>query len=532
VERRSAWRYSPELAVGNHRISSEIESRWMKVELLKSRLRHYISPRNFRWMSDPEVTRHLTKRGKLTLWGALAYYQRCRRNNDLLFAIYFGNQHVGNCGFFNRKDKTAELRIMIGERSLWGKGIGSVAVEKMLEECHGHGISRVWLSVSEDNPAALQLYKKMGFVKKGSVARSGLSSLIKMELTIDKNLFHMSESCPLCSSDNLKKIHGEKNNLPKNEPFFAPYLGHPITLIKCCECGFAFVQEIPKDPQFYAKLYSHKANWEYELRFHGKRLIFESAAKRILKYIDDGKLLDVGSSIGTSLEVFKRWFNVTGIELDEEAVDFATKEGFRMICSSFEEAKIANESYEVVTLIDVLEHLPDAGAALRKVHKILKNDGILFIKVPNYISQMRKQNLLRFLGLSKEGIMGNYAHINHFCKRSLTRCLQGSGFTVLEAGYAQVELWNLEAASSPWDYIKRLIKNTIRLGATAVFGLPGSMLGLETEFHSYVLARKERPHSSVVSLKQRRSKKEKHQAGKEIPPRRDPISKQRRSKRK
>src|SRR5688500_9683267 len=95
------------------------------IEVRLATVWNYFSARNVRWMNDPEVTQHLRFRPRVTIWSAGRYYLSNRRQNILL-AIYQNGEHVGNPGFFSIDGKSAELRICIGEKSVWGKGVGSL----------------------------------------------------------------------------------------------------------------------------------------------------------------------------------------------------------------------------------------------------------------------------------------------------------------------------------------------------------------------------------------------------------------------
>jgi len=78
--------------------------------------------------------------------------------------------HIGNVNFtaIHPINRSAEFSILIGEASCRGKGYGETATRQMLE--HGfrdRGFNRIYLSVLEDNAAALRLYEKTGFKAEG-----------------------------------------------------------------------------------------------------------------------------------------------------------------------------------------------------------------------------------------------------------------------------------------------------------------------------------------------------------------------------
>lgn len=157
-----------------------------ETEIRCGRLWHYASFRNVRWMNDPEVTRFLRKRGRLTLWQAANYYLTNRRTH-LLLAVYHRSRHVGNSGYFDPNTGAPELRICIGERQIWGKGVGSDAISLMARSAAEKPWREVWLNVAETNPAAIRVYEKAGFVEveRGLLVVDGIPQ-VRMSLDLEK----------------------------------------------------------------------------------------------------------------------------------------------------------------------------------------------------------------------------------------------------------------------------------------------------------------------------------------------------------
>src|SRR5580692_1399006 len=118
-------------------------------------------------------------------------------------------------------------------------------------------------------------------------------------------LFNPLTQCPLCASTKHTSIHQETNTFPAKE-FFIPYKGDVVHLERCDSCGFAFVDKLPADKEYYAQLYeSVDYDYAYEFEYHGKRKIFADTRKRIKRYVNGGTLLDVGTWCGTFLQFMK-----------------------------------------------------------------------------------------------------------------------------------------------------------------------------------------------------------------------------------
>jgi RimJ/RimL family protein N-acetyltransferase len=69
--------------------------------------------------------------------------------------------------------RSFELSLLVGEPSLWGKGIGADMVQTILEACFaGWGVHRVGVRVEEDNDRALALYRRAGFLQEGRMRQA------------------------------------------------------------------------------------------------------------------------------------------------------------------------------------------------------------------------------------------------------------------------------------------------------------------------------------------------------------------------
>jgi len=150
-----------------------------------------------------------------------------------------------------------------------------------------------------------------------------------------------------------------------------------------------------------------------------------------------GRLLDIGCSTGLFLDLasLDGW-DVWGVEPAEALASVArTRHGSRVLRSSFEEASLGAMSFEVVSLWDVLEHVHDPPAFVRRVAELLVPGGVLALNVPNLDSLVARLLRSRWPLLLPE-------HLYYFTPRSLSRLLAEAGFT-LEASRAHVAQFSL-----------------------------------------------------------------------------------------
>jgi SAM-dependent methyltransferase len=121
-------------------------------------------------------------------------------------------------------------------------------------------------------------------------------------------------------------------------------------------------------------------HWGYRAR----REILGRLIARRLKLPDDARILEIGCGTGHNLPMLGRFGQVDGIEIDEEARAIASARLGRPVglAPLPELPGVADGSYDLVALLDVIEHVEDDEAALRSVARKLKPSGRILITVP------------------------------------------------------------------------------------------------------------------------------------------------------
>lgn len=170
------------------------------------------------------------------------------------------------------------------------------------------------------------------------------------------------------------------------------------------------------------------------------RKTFEDRIKKIEKNASLGKLLDVGCALGDCVQIAKnRGWDAYGIELSSFAVSKAKKKKLKVFQGTLESAKLpSGVKFDVVMMQDVIEHVRQPIAELRRIRKMLKPGGIVFLVTPDIGGIWH-----RVLGSNwyhyKQG-----EHIMYFSQKSLTKALEVAGFStpkayktyhVMSAGY-------------------------------------------------------------------------------------------------
>lgn len=300
----------------------------------------------------------------------------------------------------------------------------------------------------------------------------------KQELAVAKIL----KACPLCDSENNEHVKTEKCEFPTNaHPEVTAFHNTWIHLLECNDCGFAFTQEIPSSPTFFHHRYDNK-NFDpkHEVESNRKHVIFDEIFDLLGKEgKKSGQYLDVGSFAGKLLKYASdRGFDCRGVELNPKLAQY-TKEilGIDVINGKIQEVELPQNEFDVITIIDVLEHLEDPKIILERLSSALKEDGVLLVKVPHYNMQFLKQNIVNALGVSQTGIFQSFGHINHFNQRSMSLVAKSCGLKLTRCYNAKSEHW-------PETNFTFKIKNKFRdlywHFSNLVISLTGKDVGLNT----------------------------------------------------
>lgn len=136
----------------------------------------------------------------------------------------------------------------------------------------------------------------------------------------------------------------------------------------------------------------------------------------------NGKLLDVGCSVGDFLHKAKFFYEVEGIEVNPHTAAIA-EQHFKVHKRFLGELGLKPE-YDIVTLHQILYGVPDPLGLLCEIHEVLKDDGLLYINTPNANSYA----MALFRGKSNH--LYGYTTLNVFNQQSLAALAERAGFQV------------------------------------------------------------------------------------------------------
>jgi 2-polyprenyl-3-methyl-5-hydroxy-6-metoxy-1,4-benzoquinol methylase len=208
-------------------------------------------------------------------------------------------------------------------------------------------------------------------------------------------------------------------------------------IVRCAQCDLTYVAE-SVDPaflkQYYGEAYytgaQHKGYADYIGQRESRKRHFRSLIPRIKHHLDMEcpRVLDVGCAAGFFLEVVREHgWSGRGVELSTFAAEYArSRLGLDVIIGTLAEAALPAASFDLVTLWDVVEHLPNPRAALEETWRLLRPAGILCVSTGD-ISGVTA----RIYG-AKWGLLAPPGHLFYFSRRTLFALLRESGFEVLQ----------------------------------------------------------------------------------------------------
>jgi SAM-dependent methyltransferase len=240
----------------------------------------------------------------------------------------------------------------------------------------------------------------------------------------------------------------------------------------------------------------YPAYYELEGRhwwFVGRRRIFlrllEGAFPPAARPIE---LLDFGCGTGAFLEHLDRFGHVSAVDGDPAAVAFCHRRGRSEVRHVPPGAPLpfGDGSFDLVTTLDVLEHIEDDVAALAELRRVLRPDGLLLIAVPAFMFLWGKQDEVSH-------------HHRRYTAPGVRRALAEAGFVVGRTSYFNTILFPPAAAVRLGRRLLRRpgsAQSDFELGPAALNRVLGAVFGAEAE----IVARHDLPFGvSLLALARR-----------------------------
>jgi len=233
----------------------------------------------------------------------------------------------------------------------------------------------------------------------------------------DKEL--LRDSCHICGSN---RIHYR-------------FITNGSPICQCEDCDFMFVNPQPsieKLAEIYKAGYFLGANSS-----GGEKTVSEmkgQTAEMYLSHLLDysgvkrGKLIEIGCGNGDFLALAKeKGFEVKGIEISKDAAKTANNRIGEecVVCGTLENTDLPAGYFDICVLFDVIEHVYDPVGFLRKIHDLLKPDGVIFIVTPSldsWSARLMRSNWVEF----------KTEHLHYFNTQTIQNVLAKTGFNKID----------------------------------------------------------------------------------------------------
>ncbi len=191
------------------------------------------------------------------------------------------------------------------------------------------------------------------------------------------------------------------------------------------------------EAELYQKFYDvETSHWWFSAR----RKIIYYVIRNILKLKEKSAVLDFGCGTGGVLDILTDEYTTYGADTSELAIDFCKQRNLQNIISiqELQKEKKYENMFDLITVLDVIEHIDDDVSALKDIYPLLKKNGCLFITVPAYQFLYGPYDVLT-------------QHKRRYIKKNLEKVVTLAGFEVVRTSYFNTFL-------SPLMIIARLIK--------------------------------------------------------------------------
>ena len=232
------------------------------------------------------------------------------------------------------------------------------------------------------------------------------------------------KQCPICDGESNSPFLICKDNTVSKESF---------NIVSCNNCGFKFTNPIPEENKigdyYKSEDYISHSNTNKGLVNKAYQTVRNITLKQKESLISEGKskgiLIDIGCGTGEFLNFcVQHGWKGEGIEPDESARKLG-KENYNLTVNSEERlSSIKDKSADVITMWHVLEHVYNLKDRVKELKRILKDDGSIFIAVPNYESYDAMKYKEHWAAYDVP------RHLYHFGKSDIKRLMENEAMKV------------------------------------------------------------------------------------------------------
>ena len=202
-------------------------------------------------------------------------------------------------------------------------------------------------------------------------------------------------------------------------------------IVRCGRCGHMQLGDMPTEAEL-GEAYGEAASEDYVEEEAGQRATARELLGRLERHARKGPLLDLGCWVGFLLDEARGrgWEPAVGIEPSEFASSYARERlGLDVRTEDLMTADLPRAEFRAAVMGDVIEHLPEPGAALDRVAGLLAPGGALMMTLPDAGSR-----LARAMGARWWSVIPT--HVHYFTRGSLRLLLERHGYQLRHLGTA------------------------------------------------------------------------------------------------
>lgn len=236
-----------------------------------------------------------------------------------------------------------------------------------------------------------------------------------------------SISCPVCNANSFKLVfpinHNSSNVL---EILKLDTTDTTVNIVECQKCAHVYMNPVIKEElmnRYYSVLNSEFYHSGKEVYNENKKE-YEDYTSLIQGFKKNGSVLEIGCGNGFLLKTLEAvGYDCYGVEPSPMAFNHAKNQlGLKVENKFLTDSSFYNSKFDIIILIDVVEHITDMQNFMLQIKNVLKDDGILFIGTGNIESlnaRIAKDNWGYFL---------SWEHVSFFNKKSMHYLLQKNNF--------------------------------------------------------------------------------------------------------
>lgn len=238
------------------------------------------------------------------------------------------------------------------------------------------------------------------------------------------------EVCPLCKSHN-GGIFREADC--SHHRLYRSVIPPTMTWMRCKDCSHVFTDGYFSSEVVATLFEKTNDNQKPGADFERQRYTSARMVASVARYMKDGSWLDVGFGNGSLLFTAEEWgFTPIGIDLRRSSVEAMQKLGIEATCIDITNID-GEKRFSVISMADVLEHMPFPRDGLAAARRLLLPEGILLVSMPNYNCAA-----WRLLDTNNANpYWGELEHFHNFSRSQLYTLMREMGFEPIHYGISE-----------------------------------------------------------------------------------------------